>query len=65
MTKFAESDLLQIKQNTKDEIIFNKKMVKTKHLLKGVKTKLSYKGLNRHLRKGSLFQLTAEQIKKS
>ena len=37
MTKYVESDLLQIKSKTKNKIIFSRKMVKIKHLLKGVK----------------------------
>ena len=37
----VEWDLLQIKPKTKNEIIFSRIMVKIKHLLKGVKTKLS------------------------
>ena len=39
--KNVESDFLQTKPKTKNEIIFSRKMVKIKHLLKGVKTKLS------------------------
>ena len=41
----CESDLLQIKPKSKNEIIFSRKMVKIKRLLKGVKTKLSLKFL--------------------
>ena len=35
------NNLLQIKPKTKKEIIFSRKLVKIKHLLKGVKIKLS------------------------